>query len=240
MKVTGREGSTDYLVNVSRLETDGFRQQSQAEIRQANIVVRNQISPATEIRGVFNYYDSPFAGAPSFLTEAQARETPRMGRETAIAQNWNEVTSQGQGGVTIEHQFSGGPLFRATGWGVGRDLAAVGVGRIIDVGRKGGGFRSEVLGEARLGEWPLTWVRSRTLAQIYKRLGTVARFDFYLTDHRHAHQAFAGGGRKHHHVIRAPTRSAKQMSASLGPFGPGFFGRGLDENKRRYFRRTSA
>ena len=157
LKITGRDGGTDYLVNVSRFETDGFREQSQAEIRQANVVVRNQLSPATEIRGVFNFYDSPFAGAPSFLTESQARETPRMGRDRAVAQNWQEVTTQGQGGVTLEHRFSGGPILRATGWGVGRDLEAHGVGRIIDLGRKGGGFRTEALGEARVGELPLTW-----------------------------------------------------------------------------------
>ena len=30
------------------------------------------------------------------------------------------------------------------------------------------------------------------------------------------------------------------MSASLGPFGPGFFGHELDENSRRYLRRTNA
>ena len=157
MKVTGREGGTDYFVNVSRFETDGFRGQSQAEIRQANIVVRNQISSATEIRGVFNFYDSPFAGAPSFLNEEDARNNPRMGRDRAVAQNWNEVTTQGQGGVTIEHRFSGGAILRATGWGVGRDLEATGVGQIIDLGRKGGGFRTEALGETRVGEFPLTW-----------------------------------------------------------------------------------
>ena len=157
LKVTGREGGTDYLVNVSRFETDGFRGQSQAEIRQANIVVRNQLSPATEIRGVFNFYDSPFAGSPSFLNEEDARNNPRMGRDRAIAQNWHEATTQGQGGVTIEHQFSGGPILRATGWGVGRDLEAHGVGRIIDLGRKGGGFRTEALGETRVGGLPLTW-----------------------------------------------------------------------------------
>ena len=157
MKVTGREGGTDYFVNVSRFETDGFRGQSQAEIRQANIVVSNQISSATEIRGVFNFYDSPFAGAPSFLNEEDARNNPRMGRDRAVAQNWNEVTTQGQGGVTIEHRFSGGAILRATGWGVGRDLEATGVGQIIDLGRKGGGFRTEALGETRVGEFPLTW-----------------------------------------------------------------------------------
>lgn len=157
IKVMGHEGNTDYLVNASHFETDGFREQSQAEIRQANLVVRHQVSPATEIRGVFNYYDSPFAGAPSFLTREQAEETPRMGRDRAIAQNWQEITTQGQGGVTIEHQFSGGPRLRATGWGVGRDLEAHGVGQIIDLSRSGGGFRTEALDQVMVGELPLTW-----------------------------------------------------------------------------------
>jgi iron complex outermembrane receptor protein len=157
LKVMGHEGETDYLVNVSHFETDGFREQSDAEIRQANLVVRHQLAPATELRGVFNYYDSPFAGAPSFLTEDQARNTPRMGRDRAVAQNWHEVTSQGQGGVTIEHQFAGGPRLRATGWGVGRDLEAHGVGQIIDLSRSGGGFRTEALDQVRVGELPLTW-----------------------------------------------------------------------------------
>ena len=30
------------------------------------------------------------------------------------------------------------------------------------------------------------------------------------------------------------------MSAALGPFGPGCFGHALDENRRRYVRRTNA
>ena len=30
------------------------------------------------------------------------------------------------------------------------------------------------------------------------------------------------------------------MSASAGPFGPGFFGHGVAENSRRYLRRTNA
>ena len=31
-----------------------------------------------------------------------------------------------------------------------------------------------------------------------------------------------------------------RMSAALGPFGPGGFGHGLDENSWRYLRRTNA
>jgi hypothetical protein len=30
------------------------------------------------------------------------------------------------------------------------------------------------------------------------------------------------------------------ISALLGPFGPGFLGRGVDENSRRYLQRTKA
>ena len=99
----------------------------------------------------------PVPPAFCFLNEEDARNNPRMGRDRAVAQNWHEVTSQGQGGVTLEHQFSGGPRLRATGWGVGRDLEAHGVGRIIDVNRAGGGFRTEALDEISVGDLPLTW-----------------------------------------------------------------------------------
>ena len=40
--------------------------------------------------------------------------------------------------------------------------------------------------------------------------------------------------------LRDLSSTIARMSASLGLFGPGFFGRWLDENKRRYLRRTSA
>ena len=79
-----------------------------------------------------------------------------MGRAVAIAQNWHEVTTQGQGGVTIEHQFSGGHRLRATGWGVGRALEATGVGQIIDLSRAAAGFRTEALDQVSVGELPLT------------------------------------------------------------------------------------
>ena len=97
LRTEGRADDTDFLVNVSRFETDGFRQQSHAEIRQANMVVRNQLSPSTEIRGVFNFYDTPFAESASFLNVTDARNNPRMARQVAIDQNWGEGATQGMG-----------------------------------------------------------------------------------------------------------------------------------------------
>ena len=157
LRTEGRAGDTDFLVNVSRFESDGFRRHSHAEIRQANVVVRDQMSPRTEIRGVFNFYDTPFAENSSFLNETDARNNPRKPGRNVIEQNWGEGVTQGQGGVTLEHRFGGGQLLRGTGWGVWRDFEGVGVGRVIDLGRKGGGFRTEVLGEARLSVLPVEW-----------------------------------------------------------------------------------
>ena len=40
--------------------------------------------------------------------------------------------------------------------------------------------------------------------------------------------------------LRDFSSTMARMSASSGPFGPGLLGHGVDENRRRYFRRTIA
>jgi iron complex outermembrane receptor protein len=46
-------------------------------------------------------------------------------------------------------------MFRATGWGVSRDLFASNPGRVIDLSRQGGGLRSEYLGMKGIAQWSL-------------------------------------------------------------------------------------
>ena len=144
-------GGTQFMASVSRFETDGFRVHSAAEITQANVVVRRELSANTEIRGVFNLYDTPFAESPSFLNEDDARNNPRMARGLAVTRNWGEAANQGQGGLTVEHRFSETQLFRATGWGMWRNLDASGVFRMIELDRTGFGFRSEYVGGTQVG-----------------------------------------------------------------------------------------
>ena len=76
VRADGGNADTQFMASVSRFQTEGFRQNSAAEIVQANAVVRHVFSPDTEIRGVFNLYDSPFAESASFLNEADARGDP--------------------------------------------------------------------------------------------------------------------------------------------------------------------
>ncbi|MCY3846694.1 MAG: TonB-dependent receptor [Acidobacteria bacterium] len=173
LRVDGHNNSgTRFMGSYSRFRTDGWRQHSAAEIGQTNIVVRQAISSSTDISGIFNHYDAPFAESPSFLTAAQAGDprlpaeqlvnaNPRQARPfagaTVAAQNWGESARQGQGGVTLEHRFAGTQLVRATGWAARRKLDAGGVGRVIDLGREAAGVRSEYLGATEAGGTTINW-----------------------------------------------------------------------------------
>lgn len=157
LKVQGSAGNVSYLVNASHLEVDGFRMHSAAEVQRANIVLRAALSPSTELRGVFNVYELPFGESANTLTLADARNNPRSIRPQAITQGWGESTTQGQGGVSLEHDFGGGHLFRATGWGLWRDVLNPIPFAVIDLGRKASGFRSEYEGSALLSSVPITW-----------------------------------------------------------------------------------
>ncbi len=169
VRVDAGNTGTQFMGSFSRFETDGFRQNSSAEITQANFVLRRELTADTEIRGIFNLFDSPFAESPSFLNRADASTAPERGsdgeciagacmaRGIAAVRGWGEGASQGQGGVTLEHRFSDTQRFRVTGWGMWRDLSAVGAFRNIELGRNGVGFRSEYLGAAETGAVTIDW-----------------------------------------------------------------------------------
>jgi iron complex outermembrane receptor protein len=156
-KAQGASGRMAYLVNFNRMETDGYRDNSAGEVRRLNLVVRGAVSSDTEIRGAFNFFDMPFGESASTLNLADATARPSSVRQVAIDQGWGESARQGQGGVTVEHHFGGGHMLRATGWGAGRGVWNPIPGRIVDLGRTAGGFRSEYTGRADSGALPVTW-----------------------------------------------------------------------------------
>ena len=164
VRVDGGNAGTQFMASVSRFETDGFRENSHAEITQANIVVRREVSASTELRGVFNLYDAPFAESASFLNEDDARNNPTLARGVALTRHWGEGANQGQGGLTVEHRFGGAQLVRATGWGMWRNLDAIGAFQNIELSRTGFGFRSEYLGETQAGSVGIEWAAGLDIA----------------------------------------------------------------------------
>lgn len=156
VKVSGTAGRVSYLMNASHLESDGFRTHSRAEVNRANMILRAALSPNTEIQGVFNVYDLPFGQSANTLTLEQARDEPRSVRPQALTQGWGESTTQGQGGVTLEHRFDNGQSFRATGWGLWRDVFNPIPFAVIQLQRSASGLRTEYRGSALMGV-PVSW-----------------------------------------------------------------------------------
>ena len=157
VKLHGSTGKVSYLVNASHLETDGFRTHSAAEVRRANVVVRAALSSDTEVQGVFNLYDLPFGESAATITLDDARNNPKSIRPQAITQGWGESSTQGQGGVTLEHRFAAGHVFRATGWGLWRDVFNPIPFAVVELSRGAAGFRSEYEGSTQWSTVPVTW-----------------------------------------------------------------------------------
>lgn len=176
VRFEGGNAGTQFMASASRFETDGFRQNSAAEIIQANVVVNQVLSPSTELRGVFNLYEAPFSESPSFLNETDARGEPMrdddgnclsgacLARGVAVTRHWGEGTSQGQYGLTVDHDFSETQQIRVTGWGMWRSLDALGAFQNIELERNGFGFRSEYLGGTQVGTVGLEWAAGLDVA----------------------------------------------------------------------------
>ena len=175
LRVDGRnDRGTRFMGSVSRFRTDGWRNHSHAEVRQANVVVRQTLPTGTELSLVFNHYHLPFAANPSYLSAAEAGDPrlttaerggrvpdPRQARPfqgtTVAEQNWGESAVQMQGGATLEHRFSGAQVLRATVWAARRRVDTALVIRALDLRRRGTGLRSEYQGAVEAGSTTLEW-----------------------------------------------------------------------------------
>ena len=175
LRVDGRnDRGTRFMGSVSRFRADGWRDHSHADIRQANVVVRQTLSDRTELSAVFNHYYLPFAANPSYLIGVQAGDprltaaeldgrvpNPRQARPfrgaPVSAQNWGESARQSQGGVTLEHRWPGGQILRATAWATRRRVDAGRGIRALDLSRRAAGLRSEYQGAAQVGSTTFEW-----------------------------------------------------------------------------------
>ncbi len=158
VRMEGTGGGVGYVVNVNRMETEGFRGYGSAEIRRANLVTRVTLTDRTALRAIFNLYDMPFAENPSSLTLDDALGDPTSVRQLAFDQRWGKSLQQGQGGIGLEHILERGDRVQVLGWALWRENWNPIPFRIIDLNRRAAGVRSEYGGEAELGSWPVEWI----------------------------------------------------------------------------------
>lgn len=154
---SGRLGSSSYALDLTHLRTDGHRTHSAAEIYRGNLVTRTDLGPRTELRGVLNLYDTPFAENPSSLDAETARHDPGSTRSLVVEQGLGEEATQLQGGATLRHEWEGEGELSVTAWGLVRDVWNPIPFRIIDLDRRAGGVRSEVSGGTEAAGLPARW-----------------------------------------------------------------------------------
>ncbi|MFC7518987.1 TonB-dependent receptor family protein [Herbaspirillum sp. GCM10030257] len=92
------------LLDVSRYETDGYRDHSAAERTQLNAKVLWRPSASTTVTGIVNVFDQPLAQDPLGLTRAQFEENPRQVAPVALTFDTRKTVDQRQAGLVLEHK----------------------------------------------------------------------------------------------------------------------------------------
>jgi iron complex outermembrane receptor protein len=118
----GRTGPVSGTLLLSRFATDGFRQQSAADIRQFAAAVDWAISGRTRAVVRFLANDTPKAENPGALTPAEAEANPDSAAAANILRGADKRVDQQQVSIRIEHFRDNGATFSATLFGLRRDL----------------------------------------------------------------------------------------------------------------------
>lgn len=136
----GRWNNVAYTFGLSRTKSDGFRQHSSAEFRNANLVLR---IPAGKDRLTFviNAYDSPYALNPSSLDKATADTFPEYARSFIVKRGAGKKIRQLQTGLTYTRTLDNGGI-KATAYYITRYGPIAIPSRIIKLDRSAYGFRS--------------------------------------------------------------------------------------------------
>lgn len=148
----GQHGALNAMVDVSRFETDGYRDHSSARRDAGNLKLRYDLGSAGRITLVVNVMDQPETEDPLGLTAAQVAQNPRQATGVAYTFNTRKSIAQSQGGLTWELPLSNGDIINARAYAGDRQvtqhlaipLAAQNVvtssGGVVDLDRGYGGL----------------------------------------------------------------------------------------------------
>jgi iron complex outermembrane receptor protein len=118
----GQHGPLNAMIDVSRFETDGYRDHSSARRDTGNAKLRYDLGSAGRITLVVNVLDQPETEDPLGLTAAQAAQNPRQATAVAYTFNTRKSISQGQGGLTWELPLANGDMINARAYAGDRQV----------------------------------------------------------------------------------------------------------------------
>jgi iron complex outermembrane recepter protein len=148
LKLGGRGGPHSYLVSFNNTNYDGYRDHSAQRSYHVNSVYKLRLTDGILLSTVINYFNSPFQQNPSTLDRQAVIADRRQVREFIKLQGAGQKADQLQGGININltgNEFD----LETTIYYVRRNLLNPIPGRIIDLERDAGGFRSAASKEFR-------------------------------------------------------------------------------------------
>ncbi|HEX4986477.1 MAG TPA: TonB-dependent receptor [Burkholderiales bacterium] len=138
LKLGGQEGALNYIFDVSRFDTEGFRDHSAATRDTVNGKVRLNIGDDTSVTLVANYLNQPETQDPLGLDKNQLQQNREQAGTNAEAQNTRKSIENSQGGAILEHRFSGEDSIRLLGYSGTRTVQqflAIGPRGVVDLNR---------------------------------------------------------------------------------------------------------
>ena len=158
--IAGGSETLGGLLDVSRYETDGFRDHSAARREQLNAKVVAKPSADTTITGIVNLFRQPLAEDPLGLTHAQFNQNPRQVIPNALAFNTRKTIEQNQAGLVVEHRLSASDTLNARLYGGARKVdqkLAFQTNGVVNLDRTYGGVGASWTHATQVNQLPLRW-----------------------------------------------------------------------------------
>lgn len=124
-RLLGGSEVVGYNLALSRLDTDGWRDHSEARRDVANLKLDFDLGGRRSLDLVFNHVDIPEARDPLGLTAAQLREDPRQAVANAHLYDTRKSVRQSQAGAVFEQGFGDAQSLRLSAWGGDREVTQV-------------------------------------------------------------------------------------------------------------------
>ncbi|MDB5884529.1 MAG: TonB-dependent receptor [Polaromonas sp.] len=158
--IAGGSATLGGLLDVSRYETDGYRDHSAARRQQLNAKVVAKPSADTTITGVLNLFDQPLAEDPLGLTRSQFYQNPRQVVPGAITFNTRKTIEQHQAGLVVEHRLSASDTLNARMYAGARKVdqkLAFQTNGVVNLDRTYGGVGASWTHALQVNQLPVRW-----------------------------------------------------------------------------------
>lgn len=156
-KFSGKAGKHSYILNLNKLQLDGFREHSAASSTSVNAVWRRDISDNLRLTAVFNYFDSPYLLNPSSLSKTDAKASPTMARFFVKQQGAGKQLRRGQGGITLKYGNNRTNELEATLYGLSRSGFTAIPGRAFEPDQSSAGMHAVFSRRFHIGNLNVRW-----------------------------------------------------------------------------------